>query len=47
LIKKILIFNYTGWNQVAASLTEGLKLNKQLELFSTTKANYGEDILIN
>ena len=46
MIKKILIFNTTGWNQSAASLVEGLKLNKDLELFSTTKSNYGADILI-
>jgi len=47
LIKKVLVFNYIGWNQIVSSLVEGLKFNKQLELFSTTKANYGEDILIN
>ena len=46
MIQKILIFNYSGWNQIVASLVEGLKFNKQLELFSTTMANYGQDILI-
>ena len=47
MIQKVLIFNYTGWNQTAASLTEGLKLNKNLKLFSTTKSCYGSDIVIN
>ena len=47
MIKKILVFNYTGWNQIAASLIEGLKLNKNIKVFSTTKANYGSDIVIN
>ena len=46
MIKKILIFNYTGWNQVPASLIEGLKLNKDLQLFSTSRSNYGYDIMI-
>ena len=46
MIKKILIFNYTQWNQIVASLIEGLKLNKNLKLFSTTEANYGGDISI-
>ena len=46
MIKKILIFNYTGWNQTVASLIEGLKLNKNLQLFSTTKSNYGDGIVI-
>ena len=46
MIQKILIFNYSGWNQIVASLVEGLKFNKQLELFSTAMANYGQDILI-
>ena len=46
MIKKVLIFNYTGWNQVAASLTEGLKLNKNLKIFSTTRSCYGSDIVI-
>ena len=47
MIKKVLIFNYTGWNQIAASLIEGLKLNKNIEVLSTTKSNYGSDIAIN
>ena len=47
MIKKVLIFNYTGWNQIAASLTEGLKLNKNIKVFSTTKSCYGADIVIN
>jgi len=47
LIEKILIFNYIGWNQIAASLTEGLKLNKNIKIFSTTKSCYGTDIVIN
>ena len=47
MIKKILIFNYTQWNQIVASLIEGLKLNKDLELFSTTETNYAGDISIN
>jgi len=47
LIEKILIFNYIGWNQIAASLTEGLKLNKNIKIFSTTKSCYGADIVIN
>ena len=46
MIKKILIFNYSSWNQIIASLIEGLKFNEQLELFSTAQANYSEDILI-
>ena len=47
MIKKVLIFNYIGWNQIAASLTEGLKLNKNIKIFSTTKSCYGADIVIN
>jgi len=47
LIKKVLVFNYIGWNQIAASLTEGLKLNKNIKIFSTTKSCYGADIVIN
>ncbi len=47
MIKKILIFNYTQWNQIVASLIEGLKLNKDLELFSTTETNYAGNISIN
>ena len=47
MIEKILIFNYIGWNQIAASLTEGLKLNKNIKIFSTTKSCYGTDIVIN
>ena len=47
MIKKVLVFNYTGWNQIAASLTEGLKLNKNIKIFSTTKSCYGADIVIN
>lgn len=47
MIEKILIFNYIGWNQIAASLTEGLKLNKNIKIFSTTKSCYGADIVIN
>ena len=47
MIKKVLIFNYTGWNQVASSLIEGLKLNKNIKIFSTTKSCYGSDIVIN
>ena len=47
MIKKVLIFNYIGWNQIAASLTEGLKLNKNIKIFSTTKSCYGTDIVIN
>ena len=47
MIKKVLIFNFTGWNQIAASLTEGLKLNKNIKVFSTTKSNYGSDVVIN
>ena len=46
MIKKILIFNYTAWNQIIASLIEGFKFNEQLELISTTQANYSGDILI-
>ena len=46
MIKKVLIFNYTGWNQIPASLIEGLKLNKDLQLFSTCRSNYGYDIMI-
>ena len=46
MIKKVLIFNYTQWNQIVASLIEGLKLNKDLELFSTTETNYAADISI-
>ena len=46
MINKILIFNYTDWNQIVASLIEGLKLNKDLELFSTTETNYAADISI-
>ena len=45
-IRKVLIFNYSGWNQTVSSLVEGLKLNKTLQLFSTTKSNYGSDIVI-
>ena len=47
MIKKVLVFNYIGWNQIAASLTEGLKLNKNIKIFSTTKSCYGSDIVIN
>ena len=47
MIKKILIFNYTGCNMLASSLIEGLKLNKNIKVFSTTKSNYGSDIVIN
>ena len=47
MIEKVLIFNYSGWNQIVSSLIEGLKLNKNLQLFSTTKSNYGSDIVIN
>ena len=47
MIKKVLIFNFTGWNQIAASLIEGLKLNKNIKVFSTTKSNYGSDVVIN
>ena len=47
MIKKILIFNYTNWNQIPAALIEGLKLNKDLELLSTTETNYAADISIN
>ena len=47
MIEKVLIFNYTEWNQVVCSLIEGLKLNNNLKLFSTTKTNYAEDISIN
>ena len=47
MIKKVLVFNYTGWNQIAASLIEGLKLNKNIKIFSTTKSCYGSDIVIN
>ena len=46
MIKKVLIFNYTQWNQVVCSLIEGLKLNKSLELYSTTETNYAKDISI-
>ena len=46
MIKKVLIFNYSGWNQIVSSLIEGLKLNTDLQLFSTTKSNYGGDIVI-
>ena len=46
MIQKILIFNYTGWNQIVSSLVEGLKLNRDLELFSTTNSNYGKSISI-
>ena len=46
MIEKILIFNYTQWNQVVCSLIEGLKLNKNLELYSTTETNYAKDISI-
>ena len=46
MIKKVLIFNYTQWNQVVCSLIEGLKLNKNLELYSTTETNYAKDISI-
>ena len=46
MIEKVLIFNYSGWNQTVSSLVEGLKLNKTLQLFSTTKSNYGSDIVI-
>lgn len=46
MIQKILIFNYTQWNQVVCSLIEGLKLNKNLELYSTTETNYAKDISI-
>ena len=46
MIKKILVFNYSGWNQIISSLVEGLKLNKDLELFSTTHSNYGKSISI-
>lgn len=47
MIEKVLVFNYIGWNQIAASLTEGLKLNKNIEIFSTTKSCYGSDIVVN
>jgi hypothetical protein len=47
MINKVLIFNYTQWNQVVCSLIEGLKLNKNLELYSTTETNYASDISIN
>ena len=47
MIKKVLIFNYTEWSQIVASLIEGLKLNKDLELFSTTETNYAGNISIN
>ena len=47
MIKKVLIFNFTGWNQIAASLIEGLKLNKNIKVFSTTKSNYGSGMVIN
>ena len=46
MIQKVLIFNHIGWNQTVSSLVEGLKSKPELELFSTTKSNYGEDILI-
>ena len=46
MIKKVLVFNHTGWNQIVASLVEGLKFNKQLEILSTGRSNYGQDILI-
>ena len=47
MIQKILIFNFTGINTTASTLTEGLKLNKNIKVFSTTKSNYGADIVIN
>jgi len=46
VIQKILIFNYTGWNQTISSLIEGLKSRLELELFSTTHSNYGKSISI-
>ena len=46
MIQKILIFNYTGWNQTVSSLVEGLKSKPELELFSTTYSNYGKSISI-
>ena len=46
MIQKVLIFNYTQWNQVVCSLIEGLKLNKNLKLYSTTETNYAKDISI-
>ena len=46
MIQKVLIFNYSGWNQIISSLVEGLKFNKDLELFSTTHSNYGKSISI-
>ena len=45
MIHKILIFNFTGINTTASTLTEGLKLNKNIKVFSTTKSNYGADML--
>ena len=47
MIKKVLIFNFTGNHTVAAYLIEGLKLNKNIKVFSTTKSNYGSDIVVN
>ena len=47
MIQKILIFNFTGINTAASILTEGLKLNKKIKVFSTTKSNYGADVAIN
>ena len=47
MIKKILIFNYTEYNQFISTLVEGLKKQKNIKLYSTTKLNYCEDITIN
>ena len=47
MIKKVLIFNFTGNHTVAAYLIEGLKLNKNIKVFSTNKSNYGSDIVVN
>lgn len=47
MIKKVLIFNYSNYNQFICTLVEGLKKQKNIKLYSTTKLNYCEDITIN
>ena len=47
MIQKVLIFNFTGINTLASVIIEGLKLNKNIKVFSTTKSNYGAPVVIN
>ena len=47
MIKKVLIFNQNDLNQFVSTLVEGIKVNDNIELFSTSKASYCSDVVIN